>query len=71
MGSLDGYFDGSNDGKLEGLYLGCSLVKTDGKVPGSDEVIRLGLFDGKVIGTILGNVDIPQLVLMLEQSWAL
>ena len=33
------------------------LVSTDGKVFGSDEVIILGLFDGKVLGTILRNVD--------------
>ena len=25
---------------------------------GSDEVIKMGIYDGKVIGTILGNVDI-------------
>ena len=58
LDSLDGYFDGSNDGKLECLFLGGSLGYTDGKVLGSDEVIKLGYTDGKVFGTILGNVDI-------------
>ena len=38
--------------------LGDSLVSYDGKVRGSYEVIKLGLYDGKVIGTILGNADI-------------
>ena len=41
MVSLDGYFDGSNDGKLEVLFIGESLVSTG----------------GKVLGTIIGNVD--------------
>ena len=40
LGSVDGSFDGFNDDKLEGLFLGDSLVSTD----------------GKVIDTILGNV---------------
>ena len=30
---------------------------TDGKVFGSDECIRLGSSDGKLLDTILGNVD--------------
>ena len=38
--------------------IGCSLGYTDGKVPGLYEVIKLELFDGKVIGTILENVDV-------------
>ena len=33
-----------------------SLVYTDGKVLGSDEVIKLGLSGGKVFVTIIGNV---------------
>ena len=37
--------------------LGGSLISTNGKVLGSDEGINLVLFDGEVIGTILGNVD--------------
>ena len=36
LGSLVGYFDCSNDGKLEVLFLGGSLGSTDGKVFGSD-----------------------------------
>ena len=37
--------------------LGGSPRYTDDKVPGSDEGIKLGSTDGKVLGTILGNVD--------------
>ena len=36
---------------------GYSLGYTDGKVLHADEVIKLGSTDGKVLGTILGNVD--------------
>ena len=36
LDSLDVFFDGSNDGKLEALFLGGSLVYTDGKLLGSD-----------------------------------
>ena len=36
---------------------GDSLVSTDGKVHGSDEGIKLGYNDGKVLGAIFGNVD--------------
>ena len=36
---------------------GDSLGYTDGKVHGSDEVIKLRCSDGKVLGTILGNLD--------------
>ena len=50
-------FDDFNDGKLEGLLLGVSLVSTDCKVIGSDEVVKLVSTDGKVLRTILGNVD--------------
>ena len=37
--------------------LGDSLVSNDGKLLVSDEVIKIGSTDGKVIGTILVNVD--------------
>ena len=37
--------------------LGCLLVSTYGKVLFSDEGIKLVLFDGKLLVTILGNVD--------------
>ena len=37
--------------------LGCSLGLTDGKVTVSDEGMKMGLFYGKGIVTILGNVD--------------
>ena len=36
MVSLDGYYEGYNDVKLEGLLLGGSLVPTDGYVIGSE-----------------------------------
>ena len=55
--SLDESFDGSNDGKLEGILIGGSLVSTDIKVLGSDEGIKLGLSYHIVFVTILGNVD--------------
>ena len=57
-GSLDGSFDGSNYSKPEGLLLGDSLVSTDGKVLRSDEGIELGCTDGKVLGNVLGNIDV-------------
>ena len=41
LDSLYEYCDGSNDCKLEGLLFGYSLGYTDGKVLGSNEVIRL------------------------------
>ena len=53
---MDRYFDGSNDGKLEGLLLGDSLGSTHSKVLGSNEVIKLGSIYGKVLGAILRNV---------------
>ena len=55
--SLHSFFGGSNDGNLEGLFIGVSLKCTDTKVLGSDEGIKLGLSDCKVIGTLLGDVD--------------
>ena len=57
MVSLEGYFDVSNDDKVEGLYLGDSMKSTDGGLLGYDEAIKLGLSDGKVIYNIHGNVD--------------
>ena len=57
LGSLDEFFYISNYGKLEQLFLGDSLESTDVKVLGSDEGINLILSDGKVIGTILVDVD--------------
>ena len=36
---------------------GDSLGSTDGKVLGSYECIKLGLYDSKLLGTILLNVD--------------
>ena len=46
----------SNDGKIEGLFLGDSLGYINGKVLGYDEGIKLGLSDDKFLGTILLNV---------------
>ena len=37
--------------------IGDSLGSTDGKVLGSDEGIKLEISDGKVLVTILGNID--------------
>ena len=37
MGSLDRSFGGSNDGNIEGLFLGYALGYTDGKVLEYDE----------------------------------
>ena len=56
LGSLDGYLNGSNVVKIEGLLIRSSLGYTDDKLPGSDEGIKLVLFYGKFLGTILGNV---------------
>ena len=53
MGYLDGSLDGSNYGNIEVLFIGGSMGSSDGKVPGSDEIIKLGLFDGKVLGNII------------------
>ena len=55
--SLDGSVDGSNDGKLEGLLIGGSLGSKDVEMIDSDEVIKMGSTDSKVIGTIIVNVD--------------
>ena len=55
--SLDGSFDGFDYGNLERLFIGGSLGSTYVKAPGSDEGIKLGSTDSKVLGTILGNVD--------------
>ena len=57
LGSVDGSFDGSNDGNLEGLFLGGSLGYTDGKLIGSDEVVKLVSTGGKLFVTVFGNVD--------------
>ena len=53
---LDESFDDYNESKVEGLFREGSFLSTDGKVLGSDEGIKLGLFDGKVLRTILWNV---------------
>ena len=37
--------------------LGNSLISDDGKVLGSDEGINMEDTDGKLLGTIIGNVD--------------
>ena len=56
LGSLDGLFDDSNDGKLDGLFLVSSLWYTHGKVLGSDKGIKLWISFVKVLGTMLWNV---------------
>ena len=57
LGSLYGCFYGSNYGRLEIFILGYQLRYSDGNVLGSDEVIKLGLSDGKVLSIILVDVD--------------
>ena len=52
---LDGPFDGSSNGVIEGLLLGDSLGYTNGKVLGSDEGTKLRYTCGEVIGTIVVN----------------
>ena len=68
-GSLDGSFDDYNDGKLEGLFLGESLVYPKNKVFGSDEGIKLGSNEGKCLEIYLEMYMESHLGLMLEQSW--
>ena len=63
MGSfLDGLFDDSSNGNIEGLLIEDSLGSTDDKVLGSNEGIKLGSIDGKVLDAILGNVDVITVV---------
>ena len=57
LGSLDGSLDRSYYVNIQGLLLVGSLGYTDGKVLGSYEGIKLGLSAGKVLVTILVNVD--------------
>ena len=56
MDYSDVSFDGSSSGNIKGLFIGGSLGSTDSKVIGSDEGIKLGISEGKVIDTILVNV---------------
>ena len=49
-------FDGSTDGNLGGVFLGDSLVSTDDNKFGTNERIKLGLFDDEVLVTLLGNI---------------
>ena len=61
LGFLDESYDGYNEGNLEGLLLGDSLVSTNGKVLGSDEgTARAGLtWSGVhvvVVGWLFGGV---------------
>ena len=55
--SLYGSSYGSYHGKVEGLFIEVVMVCTDGKVLRYDEGFKLGLFDGKGLGIIPGNVD--------------
>ena len=56
LGYLDGSFDGYNDDKLKEILHVDSLIYTHGKLIGTVEGIRLRSTDGRVLGTILGNV---------------
>ena len=51
--SLERCFDGSNDGKLDGLFLGDPLWSNDYKVLGSYEGIKLGIFLVKYLALYL------------------
>ena len=57
LGYLYRSFDGYNDSKIEGILLGGSMKSTYVKALESDEGIKLGCSDGKVIFTIFGDVD--------------
>ena len=57
LGSLNESFYGSNDDKLELSFIGDSLGSTNGKVIGSDEGIKLGLFHREVLDNIFVNID--------------
>ena len=58
LGSSDEPLDSSNDGNLEGLLLGGSLVSTDGKVIGSDDglVLYLEMYIDSHLGWILEQI---------------
>ena len=58
LGYLDGSFDGSNYGKIEGLLIADLLRSIDDKVIGSYEGIKMVLSDGRVFVTLLRNVDV-------------
>ena len=53
--------NGSIDGKLEGSLLVVLLWFTGGTVLGSEEGIRIGSTDGKVLGNMLGVVDVESI----------
>ena len=67
LGSLDGSFDASNDGKLEGLLIVDSLVSTDGKVLVSDMGMNWDLLMVKCSAMYLEIYMESHLGLMLEQ----
>ena len=74
MGLSDIPFEGSNDGKLEGLVIGFGYtlkvvevtkdVTTPGYIGrivcGCTEVIDLGIYYGYVLGTTMGAADVFQ-----------
>ena len=57
LDSLYGSSNFSYDIMLQGLLIRYSLGSIDGKMIGSNKEIKLGSTNGRVIGTILGNVD--------------
>ena len=71
LGFLDEYFDCYNDVRLEGLFLGDSLVYNDGKVFGYDEVINWYYLVVTLFSLYLKMYMESHLGLMLEHIWAL
>ena len=57
LDSFDESFDGSNDNNLQGSFLEDLLRSIDVKVHGNEKCINIGLFDGKLLHTILGDLD--------------
>ena len=53
---MGGYFDGSNYGKIEGLFRGDSSGSTSVKVLRFHEGIKLRLSYGKFVGIQIANV---------------
>ena len=66
MVSLDGFFDGFNDVKFEGLLIGGSFAYTDGKVIASYEGTKLVSTEVKMFGSLPGDVYVITVRLDVE-----